>query len=592
MIKGFNSLLRKINFILDSRQKMLFVVVIQCALVAAALETLGVSVIIPLVNALLNPKELMKNNIIAKLVIVLGITSEKQLVITIIIGVMILYIVKNLFFIFNSWIKVKFACKIRREVSTNMMISYIKRGYAFFTNHNYNEINQGVIGDVASLYRIMLLLMQTITQAVIIVFIVAFMCYSDWQMAVGVITVALLCLLFILLVFRKKMIDEGEKIRKYTILTNKVFMEAIYGIKEVFVLRKQKHFVDEFNSKMLKQQKATVLPVIGSEIPAYIIEGVCITGIMVVLYWKMGTIDNKEGFVAILASFAVGAFRILPAVGKISSAMNDITVYLPGLDAIYENISESRERNDLFYDIEAEDDLDFKDMHFTSSIDIKNISFAYDDNSRDVLNDLSISIDRGDSVALIGESGAGKSTLADLILGILEPSQGLITMDGVDIHRIPNAWSRTVGFVPQSIYLSDSSIRENVAFGVSEKDIDDKLVHDALNRAKILDYINSLPEGINTEIGDRGIRLSGGQRQRIGIARALYHNPEILILDEATSALDNETETAVMEAIDSLKGMVTLIIIAHRLTTIRNCNKIFEIVNGKAVPKQLDEIIK
>lgn len=591
MIRKIIDALRKLFQILNRNQKILGVIVLICSMVAAVLETLGVSVIVPLVNALLQPEQLFEVVFVRRMTDFLGIYTNKDLILLIIFAVILVYILKNLFFIFYAWIKTRYACKVQRECSVYMMQSYMNRGYSFFLNRNVNELIQGVNTDVSSLYQIINGLLQAVTQLMIAVFICIYMCYADWQIAVGVVLSAVICLLIVFVFFRRRMLQAGIQNRTYHILASQALLQAFQGIKEVLVMRKQKYFVKEFEENTIKRQNALVVQDIGSEIPAYIIEAVCIIGIMTILGIRVANMSNIENFVAVLASFAIGAFRILPALGKISSSINMISSSVPGLNAVYENIVEARKYNDNFYNAETEDEEQYCDLTFEKSVNIRSLTFSYNSEQKKVLNRLNLEIPKGKSVAFVGESGAGKSTLADLILGVLRPDAGEVLLDDVNIRKIPRLWGRLIGYVPQSIYLSDTSICKNIAFGVEESEIDEDSVMAALEKAELLDFVQSLPRGIHTEVGDRGVRLSGGQRQRIGIARALYHDPEILILDEATSALDNETEKSVMEAIESLHGKMTLIIIAHRLTTIKNCDAIYEIVDGKAVRRVYEELV-
>ena len=582
--------LRKLFQILNKNQKILGIVVLVCSFFSAILETLGVSIIVPLVNVLLQPEQLFGISYVSDITDFLGIHTNNGLTALIIFAVVLVYIFKNLFFIFFSWLKYKYSCKVQRECSVYMMQSYMNRGYRFFLNRNVNELRQGVLDDVSSLYQVINGLFQMATQLMIAVFICIYMCYADWQIALGVVLSAFICLLLIFIFFRKRMLQAGIQLRHYNILASQALLQAFQGIKEVLVMRKQKYFVKEFEENTIKRQNASVVQNIGAEIPTYIIEAVCIIGIMVILGIRILNIPNPESFVAVLASFAIGAFRILPALGKISTAINMISSSTPGLNAVYENLIEARKFNDNFFNMELEDEEKYRDLTFGKAINIQNLTFSYNGEQKKVLNQLSLEIPKGKSVAFVGESGAGKSTLADLILGVLKPDEGEVLLDSVNIRKIPALWGSLIGYVPQSIYLSDTSICKNIAFGIEESEIDEDSVRAALEKAELLDFVQSLPNGIHTEVGDRGVRLSGGQRQRIGIARALYHDPEILILDEATSALDNETEMSVMEAIESLHGKMTLIIIAHRLTTIKNCDAIYEIIDGQAVIRTYEEL--
>ena len=591
MIRKIIDALHKLFRVLNRNQKILGLVVLMCSFIAAVLETLGVSIIVPLVNALLNPGQLFEISYVRGVTDSLGIDTNEKLIVFVIIGVIIVYIFKDLFFIFFCWAKFKYSCKVQRECSVYMMRSYMKRGYSFFLNRNVNEMLHGVNEDVEALYNIINGMLQAVTQMMIAAFTCIYMCFADWQLAVGVILSASLCLLIIFGFFRKMMLQAGNRSRTYAIRASQASLQAFQGIKEVLVMRKQKFFIKEFEENIGKRQNALVIQRMGMETPTYVIEAFCITGIMTILGGRILNISNPENFVAVLASFAVGAFRILPALGKISVAVNMISTSIPGFNAVYENLIESRKYNDDYFDEEQEDDIRYRDLEFKQAIRIDGITFSYNSEQKEVLNKLSLEIPKGKSAAFVGESGAGKSTLADLILGVLKPDEGEVLLDDVNIRKIPGLWSKLIGYVPQSIYLADASICKNVAFGVKESEIDENSVKAALEKAELLDFAMGLPEGIHTKVGDRGIRLSGGQRQRIGIARALYHDPEILILDEATSALDSETEKSVMEAVDSLHGKMTLIIIAHRLTTIKNCDDIYEIVDGKAVRRAYEELV-
>ena len=289
-------------------------------------------------------------------------------------------------------------------------------------------------------------------------------------------------------------------------------------------------------------------------------------------------------FVPQLAVFAVAAFRLLPSVSKINEHLSAVLYAKPSVELIYYDLMEVEGLNERMPIIDDSWKLQKK-------IEVKNISYSYPDGDSDVIKNASLTIDKGSTVAFIGSSGAGKSTLVDILLGLLQPKYGKIYADDMNIFKNLPTWQKEIGYIPQTIYLSDDTIKNNVAFGVEENEIDDEAVTNALKQSQLYEFVEGLLEGVNTFVGDRGVRLSGGQRQRIGIARALYHNPEILVLDEATSALDNDTETAVMEAIDSLQGQKTILIIAHRLTTIRNVDSIFEVSGGMVIQRDKRDIL-
>ena len=341
---------------------------------------------------------------------------------------------------------------------------------------------------------------------------------------------------------------------------------------------------------MLGSNKATIRHAIGANSPAYIIEAVCITGLIAIVAIRVLNNGDITSMVSQLSAIAVSAFRILPFLGSVLSCVNSIVYNTPALAASYETIHLVRELEAKENQEKKIEESKLADISFTNELVLSDITFKYSQRDNTVLNGLNMRIKKGSSVALIGSSGSGKTTLADIILNLLEPQQGKIEMDGYDIKKLKGQWNNIIGYVPQSIYMTDASIRRNIAFGIDEPEIDDEKVWKALEMAQLKSFVESLPKKLDTVVGEWGIQFSGGQRQRVAIARALYGEPDILILDEATAALDNETETAVMEAIDALQGIKTLIIVAHRLTTIRNCDEIYEIKDGKAVRREKDEI--
>ena len=287
-----------------------------------------------------------------------------------------------------------------------------------------------------------------------------------------------------------------------------------------------------------------------------------------------------------IATFGVAAIRVLPSVNRINTYITEIAYTQPSLDFVYENLQEGMKTDAMLAERKANSQVE--KLKLEDKIELNHISFHYPDSDKAIFKDAHMVVPKGKSVGIIGASGAGKSTIVDVLLGLLHAQEGEITCDGVDIFKNYESWLAQVGYIPQSIYLIDESIRDNIAFGIDADKIDDKRIWEVLEEAQLREFIEELPEGLDTTIGDRGVRLSGGQRQRIGIARALYNDPEILVFDEATSALDNDTEAAVMEAVNSFHGKKTMIIIAHRLNTIEKCDIIYKVENTKLVETRLN----
>lgn len=614
-MKKLKDLLQRMLYILNRFQKILCVMVCGLTIIGSILECLGVTIIIPMVNVIISPEALMNNKYISQIPLIVNM-EYKGLVLLIVGGVIVMYIFKNAFFIFMAWFRVKFSCKIQREISIRMMESYMSRGYQFFLDKDFGELNRGVSGDTLGVYNALNAGFRLFSDAMTIVLICAFMFIADWSLALMMIAVSVVCVLLIYFVFRRNMYTAGIQTRSYSAKASQALVQAFSGIKDVLVLRKQKYFIDTYERNTIQVQLAQCKTVIGQESPTYIVEGLCVLGIMAIVGLRIASGANSKEFVSVLAAFAVGAFRILPCLGRISISLNQVTNALPSINAVYQSIKEAeeyadkhpevkfiREKSSKLIDKRNKEILDGNknikvktnvsdDEKFHSEVELRDITFTYSDKLDNVLEHVNLTIKKGQAIAFIGISGAGKSTLVDILLGLLTPSFGEILMDGTKITDIPEVWSNTIGYVPQNVFISSATILENIAFGEDMNEIDEERAWEAIDRAELGTFIRSLPEGVMTKTGDRGVRLSGGQRQRIAIARALYHRPEILVLDEATSALDNETEAAVMSAIDSLQGQVTMIIVAHRLTTVRNCDCLYEVGNKTIVKKDTREVLQ
>lgn len=581
----------KYSFILTTSQKRWGVVVLFMTLIGAVCETLGVSIILPLVQVMIAPQQLRDNTLIAPLIKAMNLDTDRALIWTIGIAVIIVYLIKNSFLVLLSYIRVKYACKVQRELSIEMLDAYMKRGYTFFLNAGTGELMRGMLDSIKNTYIGLYHMFKFFAEAMTIAFICAYIMISDVTMAICVIGLASMCLLIAVLGCQKWVKRCGDIYHKYSGLINQTLIQIFHSIKEILVMRRQDYFIGVYKSKYQKQQKGFIGQTVAAESPTYIIEAICVGGLVVAVCIKAISIDNAAVLVPQLASFAVAAFRILPSLGRISSNFNQFMFCLPGINDTYNNFKKVREKrtNDSIQRKKT-NSLGEK-VNFTDKIVVENILWKYPGTENNVLENVSVDIKKGQAVAFVGKSGAGKTTLADVILGLLVPQNGCVKIDGINIEEIPEERSKLIGFVPQNVNLLDDTVRRNVAFGIRDEEIDDKLVWKALEQAQLKDVIEASTNGLDTEIGERGIRFSGGQRQRFAIARALYNDPDILILDEATSALDTETETAVMEAIDALQGQKTLIIIAHRLTTIRNCDVIYEIKNGNAVKRSYEDLI-
>ena len=587
----------QVNYILNHKQKIQFIGLFFLGLGCALAETLGVSAILPFIQAIMTPEEIMNYKYIRPVLEFLHIEKTSSVILLVGGGLVGVYFLKNMYLVIAVYIQTKFRCNFHEELSSRLLHSYLERPYSYFITTTSSAILQSIQNDSNSVYDIMNTLYQLTAEGFTILLLGIFLAYSDLFMAIGVLCVSLVCFLLVTLGFKKKLARQGRISREAKEEQYKYLYQPIMGNKDIKVMQRSEYFIKFFRQATRKVTKTTIVYGIITALPEKIIETGCITGLIAIVCIRILMGVEASTFVPQLAVFAVAAFRILPSISRCAGYLQTMVYYRPSMDAAYKDMvafNEYEEEAQKYHLQEQQrlqkDNLELEQLKFKREIKIDHINWKYDGAKETVIRGLSLSIFKGESVAFIGTSGAGKTTLADIILGLLQPQQGNIYMDGVDIFAIPKTWSEIIGYVPQTVFLIDDTIRSNVTFGLDKEEVSDEKVWKALEKAQIRQYIEQLPDGLDTMVGERGIRFSGGQRQRIAIARALYHDPDILVLDEATSALDGETENALMEAVDHLHGKKTLIIIAHRLSTIKNCDKIYEIKDGKAVQKDKEEI--
>lgn len=587
-IKEIFAIANKLKYLLNSRQKRRGGVVLVCIVVGAIFEMIGISIIVPFLYAMLQPEKLWDNVILATVLKLFSINTNTGMLIFLGLVIALLYIVKNIFLLSASYIRLKFCADLQGELSVRMLNIYMKRPYSYFRKINSAEVMRATTGDPASIYMVLLNLLEMVAHIFMTLMMAIYLLYTDWGMAVGVLILAGFTVLIILLAFKNKIKRLGVEQRQLNVETTKAGYEAVEGIKEITVMHRREKFVEKYRRLTILRQKKILDYSFVVASPERVIEAICVCGLIGIVCIKIVIGADLVEFIPKLGAFALAAFKIMPAASKLSGEVNTIIYYIPALNDTYDHLK-----------IAEKEDYDREKLHvenindnavFLQSVELENVLWKYDDGQENVLDHINLSIKRGEAIALIGPSGAGKTTLADIILGLFTPVEGTVKMDGIDIRSIPEQWATIIGYVPQSVYLLDDTIRGNIAFGLDESEIQDSKVWWALEQAQLKEYVDALPAKLDTIVGERGVKLSGGQRQRLAIARALYYNPEILVLDEATSALDDETEKALMESIDALKGNKTLIIIAHRLTTIRNCDKVYEVKNGRVYIKEKKDI--
>lgn len=590
-LRKAKDVLHKLIYILTKKQKRYAVYILLMSVAAALLETLGVAVIMPVLDMMLDIKGVRGRWYMVPFVELFHLDTDIRVIWFVCGGVIVVYLAKTLYFVFYSWVSAKYSYMVQRELGVRVLEAYMKQGYLFFVQNNTSRLINGISGDASSIYGILKTIFTSLMKLLTILCIGAYIMMQSIQMAVVLLLLALLCLLVIQLLYRKSMSKNGRIRRDLMCEMNQVAMEAIQGHKEVLVMNKQEYFIKEYGDVKARYSRVSVKVDMGTTVPAYLIEMICITGILVAVAIQMGNTSNVTELIAQLSTIAAGAFRILPALGAITSGINTITMSTSQLRACYETVRQVKELEQEERR-KTEQTKKYADVQLQREITLQGVSFRYPEAQEDVLENVNLTIKKGESIAFIGPSGAGKTTVSDIILALLKPTEGHILMDGIDIEDLGGQWNRIIGYVPQATFIIDDTVRHNIAFGVKKTDIDDEKVWQALKIAQLDEFIKNLPNGLDTKVGERGVRFSGGQRQRLAIARALYRNPDVLVLDEATAALDNETESEVMKAIEALQGYKTLIIVAHRLTTVRKCDVIYEVKDKQIAARDKKEIFE
>ena len=454
--------------------------------------------------------------------------------------------------------------------------------YTFHLNKNVADLQRNVLVDTGLFLDFMSDVMNIFNQAVVCILLGIYLLMVDWQTTTGVIVLLGGAMLLVYIYQRKVQEKRGIENRESSAEMNKWIIQSFSGIKEIQVLGREEFFLKKCEEAYDKGMNANKKSNFAAKVPKPLMEMICVSGLLSVVMVRLLLGAELNKLVPTLAVFALAAFRILPCFNSISAYISTMLFEKNSVNAVYCDIKEMESLGEKKHKIRTN-----KKMVFTDNILVENLTYKYPNTNRDILNNVSFTIRKNQSVGFVGTSGAGKSTLIDIILGLLPIDKGKITVDGVNICDNLDGWHKTIGYIPQNIYLMDDTIRNNVAFGLNNEEIVEERLWKAMEEAQISDFVRSLPDGLDTKIGDRGTRISGGQRQRLGIARALYHNPEVLVFDEATSALDNETEAALMEAIDGLKGKRTMLIIAHRLQTIQNCDVVYEVKDGNVEKRDL-----
>lgn len=575
----------KLNYIFKTKDRVKIALLLIMVVVGSFMELLGVAIFSPFIEIIMNPQTIQENEYLQMTYVLFGCNNSKEYLAVIAVCIIFIYIFKNVFLWIEQDCILKFSYNMQRKLSTRLLNTYLQEPYTFHLNKNVAELQRSMQEDTALFSQVLIHTLQLIAEITVCGVIGVYLFVVSKSITAVVVGLLIVCVGVFTTITKRFSKRLGKDAQIYKAKLYQWVNQSMGGVKEVKVLNREDYFVQNYEKYYKLYIKGLRLNKLLSITPKYVVEASCMTGLLIAIIVKMffGQKDDIATFIPQLSVFAVAAFRLMPSVGKINEHINNILYAAPSVELIYHDLKEIED----FQKTEVNEEKEWK---FDHQIEARNITYAYPDSEKNVLENAGCVIPKGKTAAFIGGSGAGKTTIVDIILGLLTPQVGKVMADDMNIFKNLSTWHHQIGYIPQTIYLSDDTIRNNVAFGIMEEDINEQAVLEALDKAQLLEFIDALPEGLNTMVGDRGVRLSGGQRQRIGIARALYHNPEILVLDEATSALDNETEAAVMEAVEGLRGKHTIIIIAHRLTTIRNADIIYEVCDGKITEKTKEDI--
>ena len=582
-------MVKKLRYVFDRKDKIKLVGLAILMVIGSVLELLAVAVFNPFIEVLMQTSSIEDDSFLKLFFTHIHLNGIEQYLVVLSALIAVIYLVKNIYLSFLQNTILSFSYTTRMNLATRLLTTYMNEPYTFHLSKNIAEMQRCLQSDTSQFMSLINSCLQLTVEMVTCLALAAYLFHTSHSITVVIGVLLLLCIGLFFMISKKVSSRLGRQNENYNAKLFQWINQSLGGIKELKILQREEYFIDSYKTNYKKLIWGARVNELIAALPKYIVETVAMVGLVFAIIIKLlfghGALET---FIPQIAVFAVAAFRLLPSVGRVNAYINSIMYNKASLDMIYDDLKE--------IDSEPVQEIEWQEKKekwiFTKGVTVEHVSYHYPDSDVEVLHDISLEIPKGKTVALIGPSGAGKTTLADIILGLLPPVSGVVRMDQHNVYENLRSWREKLGYIPQSIYLSDDTIRNNVAFGIYEAQIDDNAIWKALEKAQLKEFVQGLENGLDTYVGDRGVRLSGGQRQRIGIARALYHDPEILVLDEATSALDSSTEQAVMESIESLQGLKTMIIIAHRLTTIKNADLVYEVSGGNVTLRDKNEVIR
>jgi len=580
---------KQLLFLLTIKERKQAGLLMVMILIMALLDMIGVVSILPFMAVLTNPTQIETNlilNTLFKASIKMGVENNQEFLF--VLGVLVFFIlVVSIFFkAFTTYMQVRFVGMREYSIGKRLVEGYLNQPYSWFLNRNSSELGKNILSEVGQVIGYGFKpFIELIAKSTVSVAIIAVLIFVDLKLSliIGLSLGGAYGLVFYSI--RKYVEALGKKRFKNNQFRFLAINDAFGAAKEIKVGGLEKIYIESFSNPAFTFARINAASIILAELPRYVLEIIAFGGILLLILYMMGQSGDFNSFLPILSLYVFAGYRLMPALQVIYSSIVQLTFVGPSLEKLSNDLKNLNPHN-----INQQESV----LTFKSNITLNKVNYNYPNSSRAVLKDISINIPAKTRVGFIGPTGSGKTTVVDIILGLLEPQKGTLEIDGkIVTNKNLRSWQRSIGYVPQHIFLTDNTVASNIAFGVEKKNIDQEAVEKVAKIANLHEFIiNELPKKYQSVIGERGVRLSGGQRQRIGIARALYHKPKVLVLDEATSALDNLTELEVMDAINNLGNDITIILIAHRLNTVKNCDIIFKLEKGNLIDKgSFDEVV-
>ncbi len=574
-MKAIVDVFKKIRTIYSRKQQIKFCFVFVLIVISGFLELIGISLILPFINVVINPEIIMTNKYLNFVYNLFHITDTTNFLIFLAFVLIAVYIFKNLYMLIVYFFQYKILYNAQKDISLQLIKFYVNQPYAYHLNINTSEMVRIVTNDTSNCSGFLTNLFFLLTELIVVLLVISFLFYVNKIITIVLVILFVCIFLGIFKFLKPKLKMFAKSNQKNHGMMIKWIQQSLGAIKDIKILQKESFFVDKYYDSSIKYSSAQKHYHFFEQFPRLLIESFVVSVILLVIIYLLYRGIDASTIIVQMAVFAMAAFRLMPSMNRLQVALSALIYLTPSINVVYRDLKNTRVAGYLEHD-------ENKFLDLNKDISINNISYKYPNTDKYIFRDISFSIQKGRSIGFEGPTGAGKTTLIDVVLGLLDPTEGTITVDGINIHKNKKSWFSKIGYVPQFIYLTDDTIKNNILF-YDDENISEEKLKTVIEQAQLKEFIDSLPDGLDTVVGERGIRLSGGQRQRIGIARALYKKPELLVLDEATSALDNDTEKAVMQSIEHLYGKITMLVIAHRLTNIEKCEEIYKIDKGTLI---------